>query len=217
MFTEAVELDDDFPPDAQPQYDYATDLEPTTNPNLDKGLFLREPQLSNGCLLGSIANLLELPASETNRQQKVHKWVTAPMPNDFELLLTGNATLQLWTKTVNGVAQGGRICVYLFVRRTVPGLPVDIPLLTTGSLTSKSYTDTTWPTDWEEISVDYPFVSLPTLLPNERLGVAIQVERANTGNDGLEFMYDHPSFESRLQIRGRPGSALLGRAPAPTR
>ena len=41
-----------------------------------------------------------------------------------------------------------------------------------------------------------------SLLPGERLGVAISVERSGTNpGDGLEFMYDHPSFDSRLQIK----------------
>ena len=40
------------------------------------------------------------------------------------------------------------------------------------------------------------------LLPGERLGLAISVEKGGTNpGDGLEFMYDHPSFDSRLQIK----------------
>jgi hypothetical protein len=31
--------------------------------------------------------------------------------------------------------------------------------------------------------------------------VAISVERSGTDGDGLEFMYDHPSFDSRLQVK----------------
>ena len=124
------------------------------------------------------------------------------------------ATLQLWTKTVNGVTgQDLRLSLH---PRTVLGLPTDIPLPPPADHDSRPTPNATWPTRLGGNPVDYPFVSLPTLLPNERLGVAIQVERANTGNDGLEFMYDHPSFESRLQIEADRGAALLVRAVAPT-
>ena len=39
------------------------------------------------------------------------------------------------------------------------------------------------------------------ILGQPRLGIAIQVERAGTGAPGLEFMYDHPNFESRLEVQ----------------
>jgi hypothetical protein len=199
MFTSPVQLDGNYPDDQQPLYDYATDLEPATGADQDKGLFVREAG-TNGCLLGTVLSVVDLPLTETTRHQKIHKWVSPPMPTDFELLLTGNATLQLWTKTVNGVAQSGRICVSLFIRRSSAGIPTDIPVLNAQSVVNTQYTDSTWPTDWTEIAVPITFASLPTFIPGDRIGLAIHVERANTGNDGLEFMYDHPSFDSRLEL-----------------
>ena len=61
-----------------------------------------------------------------------------------------------------------------------------------------------WPKDnWTEVDVPMNFLyAAGSLLPGERLGVAISVERSGTNpGDGLEFMYDHPSFDSRLQIK----------------
>jgi hypothetical protein len=43
-----------------------------------------------------------------------------------------------------------------------------------------------------------------------RLGLALTVERAGTGGPGLEFMYDHPDFESRLEVQNNQGLSLLG-------
>ena len=39
-----------------------------------------------------------------------------------------------------------------------------------------------------------------TIEPGERLGLALSVERANTGGDGLSFMYDHPKYPARLEV-----------------
>lgn len=35
---------------------------------------------------------------------------------------------------------------------------------------------------------------------NDRLGVAISVERGHTADEALSFMYDHPNYPSRLEI-----------------
>jgi hypothetical protein len=43
--------------------------------------------------------------------------------------------------------------------------------------------------------------TLNPLVPNSRLGVAVQVERAGTAGGGLQFIYDEPSYESRLEVK----------------
>ncbi len=61
-----------------------------------------------------------------------------------------------------------------------------------------------WPkSNWTEVDVPMKFLHAGgSLVPGERLGVAISVERSGTNpGDGLEFMYDHPSFDSRLQVK----------------
>jgi hypothetical protein len=62
----------------------------------------------------------------------------------------------------------------------------------------------TWPrTNWTELHIDMNFLyAAGSILEGERLGLAISVEKNGTNpGDGLEFMYDHPSFDSRLQIK----------------
>lgn len=39
-----------------------------------------------------------------------------------------------------------------------------------------------------------------TIEPGERLGLALSVERSNTGGEALAFMYDHPKYPARLEV-----------------
>jgi hypothetical protein len=207
MFNEAPELDPAYPVDAQPLFDYATDVEPAVNPGLDKGLALRRGT-QNGCLLDGGTTelpLLDLHSPlETSKHEKVHKWVSEPMPQDFELLLLGHGTLELWTRTVNGASYPGKVCAWLYVRKVIDGVLVDVtidtPVITTLGSRYFTYAQNPWPANWTPISVDLSFVSPPTILEGEQIGLALTVERPGTTQDALEFMYDHPSFESRLQL-----------------
>ena len=47
--------------------------------------------------------------------------------------------------------------------------------------------------------IDANLGGLP-LVPDTRLGVAIRLDRNGTDGDALQFMYDHPSFDSRLTV-----------------
>ncbi len=41
-----------------------------------------------------------------------------------------------------------------------------------------------------------------TVIPrDQRLGIAISVEQTGTGADALEFAYDHPTRQSRLEVQ----------------
>jgi len=122
------------------------------------------------------------------------------------LLLDGEATLSLWTRTINAAEHPGRICVFLFARKlNVLGQPVDVPMANqnVANATWFPYEEDSWPrVDWTEISVPMNFAyAAGSLLPGERLGLAISVEKAGTTpGEGLEMLYDHPSFDSRLQV-----------------
>jgi hypothetical protein len=107
---------------------------------------------------------------------------------------------------VNGGTYAGKICVFLFVRQlNVLGIPVDTPAvnLTPPLLNATYFThqQSPWPSTWTEINVPLSFLLNVHLLPGSRLGVAIQVDRGGTGADGLQFMYDEPSFDSRLEVK----------------
>jgi hypothetical protein len=200
-----------------PLYDYATDVEPPLNPDQDKGLQMPKPTstLGNGCLTNSLlqipANLL--PDSSTTNMQTIHKWVSNPMGSGFNVTLTGQATLDLWTQSINAASYSGNLCIWLFTRTMVAGLPVDTPVTTvSGSMNAASplscsgflsyyqCSESTWPTGWTELHIPLKFSNATTLGPTTQLGLALQVERAGTAGGGMQFLYDEPSFDSRLQI-----------------
>jgi Tfp pilus assembly protein PilV len=201
-------------------FDYATDpaVEPVQNPGSDIGLNLLEPA-GNGCLASApLASTLDLPLGEggtpDNRHLKTHLWLSNPLSEQFGLLDSAHAALQLWTKSINGASYSGKICIWLFKRITylnalgqqvvvdVPAVNVDPPLVNALYFT---YTKPTWPTQWTELSIPMNMIWASNLPSNQlgppRLGLAIQVERAGTNAPGIEFMYDHPDFESRLEVQ----------------
>ena len=66
-----------------------------------------------------------------------------------------------------------------------------------------------WPSEWSKVSVPLCFAAvnaaglvIPAVLPpNSRVVLSLMVKRGGTQpGQGLEFMYDHPDFESRLQL-----------------
>ncbi len=199
-------------------YDYATDVEPVVNPNADIGLNLIKPT-TNSCLLNApLLSQLDFPvlSSETNKQLKTHIWLSNPLNTGFKLLTAADASLQLWTKAINEASYSGKICIWVFKRVTalnllgqtitvdVPAVNLDPPLVNAAYF---AYSKATWPTSWTEIAVPMRFIwatdalSGLNIVGQPRLGLAIQVERAGTSGSGLEFMYDHPSFESRLEVQ----------------
>jgi type II secretory pathway pseudopilin PulG len=227
MFTQAPRLDENYGPSQQPQFDYATDVEPPSNGALDKGLIIR-PQsglLSTGCVASplldatNLTRYVDFALTEPNPEQKMHKWLSASVPTDRSLVMTGEGTLSLWTRTVNGATYDGKICIWLFVRTTVNvpllgSVRTDVPLVhlpSTGVGEAAFWTESRspWPSQWTEIEVDLSGFDVPpldtnlgvTLNPGDRLGLAIAVDRGGTGStQGLEFLYDHPNFDSRLEV-----------------
>ncbi len=199
MFNDPPKLDPSLPADQQPLYDYSTDVEPLTGADADRGIQIRHSGLP-GCIFSP-------SISDGVPSQKVHRWLTPPIPNGFELLLDGEATLSLWTRTINGAEHPGRICVFLYARKlNVLGIPVDVPMVNQDITDALwfPHEEAVWPrNNWTELSVNMNFLyAAGALLPGERLGLAISVEKGGTNpGDGLEVMYDHPSFDSRLQIK----------------
>ena len=134
MFEQARPPDTDAPD--QYLYDYSTDVGRTetqpcgaTSP-LRCGLAMQKLS-QNGCLLQqttslaqlSLLNLgddfLDLPSSESNRQYKTHVWLSNELNNNFSLLTSADASLDLWTRTVGGASYPGKICVTVFKRVTL--------------------------------------------------------------------------------------------------
>jgi hypothetical protein len=202
MYPSAPVLD----PEA-PIYDYATDVEPSVDPLEDKGLQML-PQSSAGCAIDALG----VTAGDLlgdQKWRKVHRWLSPPMPGgaDVQLLGGDNNYLDLWTQTVNNVAYSGKICFWLFERHTnILGVPIDTPAVNLDpallNLTYFTYSQSQWPTTWTELHIPINFALNVHLLPGSRLGLAIAVDRSGTGDgtQGLQFMYDEPSFDSRLEL-----------------
>jgi Tfp pilus assembly protein PilV len=187
----------------EPLINFATDvLSPT--PSQDKGLRTIKPG-TNGCPALSIAQGPEQVTSPNPpRYQEIHKWLSPAIPTGASVQLNGRGAFNLWTRTVAGVSYPARICVWLF-QRTVNGLgvPQDTAAvnLDASNVPYWQYSASAWSSDkWGEISIPLHF-TLSALNPGSRLGVAVQVERAGTTGGGLQFLYDEPSFESRLEVK----------------
>jgi hypothetical protein len=195
--------------DESPLYDYATDIEPTNNPNLDKGLQMPKPA-SSGCLSSLFQPLTSgsgtmLPDPDPTRMQTIHKWLSNPMGSGFNVILDGTGTLDLWTQSVDAATYTGKICFWIFERHlNVLGVPVDTPAanldLSNVTYFQHSPAGGVWPTTWTELHIPLHFNLGVNLGPNSRLGFALQVERSGTSGGGLQFMYDEPSFDSRLIV-----------------
>jgi hypothetical protein len=194
------------PPDAFPEneslpalFDYSDDfyLEPT--PDTDKGVQIRRDDTS-GCHYD--------PAGATNPESQVHRWVTDPMPQAFEM--GGKVTLELYTRTLNDALYTGTLCVYLFERKeTGPvGLPVAEDALLVDSESGNPYWEYEpegngyWPRNsWAKIRLTMDFEGAPKILAaGRRLGVALSVDRANTPADAIPIMYDHPNYATRIEV-----------------
>jgi type II secretory pathway pseudopilin PulG len=182
---------DPFPldPTLPDTFDFADDtyLEPT--PDFDDGLQMLRGD-SNGC---------SYSPGGANPEAKIHRWVTDPLAANYHM--SGHATLEISSKTINGAVHTGKICVFLFVRTTVGTVVTDTQITDSGTgLPHWTYQP---PGNWTSgswglyrVGLDFPST---TIAAGKRLGVAISVERA--GSPGhLQFIYDHTKFDSRLEI-----------------
>jgi hypothetical protein len=233
MYTRSAPLDTSFPDDQQPLADYATDVEAgcgTNNCNTqDKGLQEKTPPDPSGlgCAVTSL-NLSGVQPLGPTPSLYLHKWVSPAIPSGFgNVVLDGSGELNLWTQTIDGNTSSGRICVWLFTRHleTVDTFAVNLggtaatcnvneqdccPTTTGVNLTyfTCSFPNSAWNSDWPhggwtEIHMPLHFGSL-TLPAGDRLGLAVSVSAGGTPqNTGLQFMYDHPSFDSRLEVDTR--------------
>jgi len=193
------------PPDPAPDdlndplaYDYSTDpyLEPALNPEKDEGVQIRPDEKVNGCLSD--------PAKETTSahpESQIHRWVSDPMVIDFTL--TGKVTLEFYTRSINNTVHKGTACVFLYKRHE----GVDAILANkkggTGYWTwsPESEFNFKWPLAWGRVRLTMDFLSPPYTIPkDDRLGIAIGVERGNTAVDAIQVMYDHPQYPARLEV-----------------
>lgn len=189
------------PPDPDPEdptnpaeYDYSNDFYLDTTPDTGTGVQIRKDD-TNGCHYQ--------PTGTTNPESQVHRWVTDPMVEAF--VMSGQATLQFFTESLNNSSGTGEVCVYLFKRHEEGPVATD-SLLTNvsggvGYWTHSPAENGPWPQEWAKVRLTMSFNEAPYTIPaGDRLGVALSVERANTQADALSFMYDHPNYPTRLEV-----------------
>jgi type II secretory pathway pseudopilin PulG len=187
-----VPPDPDYLDDSNPAlFDYADDfyLEPT--PDTDKGVqILRDT--TSGCNY--------VPVGSTNPEARMHRWVTDPMAADFKMV--EKVTLEFYTRTLNDESYNGELCVYLFKRNKSESLDTRLTDKSTGNLYWKyNPGGTWWRGQWKKERLTMTFASSPyTIFKDERLGVALSVERTKTTGAALAFMYDHPKYPTRLEV-----------------
>lgn len=187
--------------DETPVYDYATDVEPLGSPDHDKGL-----QLIVGSDCGAMPATTVATGAEADAAmfQRLHKWVTPPVPAaSTDLTLTGDATLSLWTQSIEGGVYAAQMCVWLFVREAGADVALVQPLESRPYFT---YSKSSWPSGgWTEITMsldfDAPAGGQVPLPPGSQLGLALSVDDGS--GSGIQILYDEPSFDSRIQLHTR--------------
>ncbi len=183
------------PPDPEPEnpsnpsvYEYSKDF------YLEPGLQIRRDDTS-GCHYE--------PTGTTNPESQIHRWVSDPMPFKFEL--TGRATLEFYTRTLNDSPYPAALCVYLFDRSEGESGVTDTQFAKKDDLTTyweygqgSSY----WPRNgWVKVRLTMELDDAPEFIfKDDRLGVALSVDRAYTQNDAISIMYDHPNYPTRVEV-----------------
>jgi type II secretory pathway pseudopilin PulG len=192
------------PPDPAPAdpnvpalYDYSDDtyLEPT--PDTDRGLQIRLDD-TPGCNY--------VPTGTTNPESQVHRWVTDPLESDF--ILSETVTLEFYTRTLNDEPHTGQLCVYLYKRHEEGSPLVFTDSLLTNKVGGTPYWTFTpkgselWPAgEWARRRLEMTFNGAPYTIPaGDRLGVALSTERSITEADAIPIMYDHPRYQTRLEV-----------------
>jgi Tfp pilus assembly protein PilV len=214
MLTQAGPFEN-LPDSQQPLYDYATDVEPLQNADQDKGLQEKIPAnaIGSGSCLTDISSSTSLQTLGTTPQFYLHKWLSPQVPSGSgTIALDGSGELDLWTQTINGATNPGKICIWLFARATSGSTVTDTLAVDKSSgnpyfvYSNAPCPPTCWPSSaWTELHVPLSFqtasggsVQIPE---GSRLGIAIGVERQGTlPGDGLQFMYDHPTYDSRVSV-----------------
>lgn len=216
------------PPDPEPDNpdvpaiaDYADDLEPDgVTSGSDKGLQMLS-QEANGC---------NPSPGGTDAKKRIHWWSTKRLEvgsagSGDTFAMTGDSTLELWTRTIDDAQASGAVCIYLRERPVnLLFLELDrepIPLAEISSPTagfSCSVFDAangvgrcstaTWPSGaWRKLRISLGSEPDFGLGLYSRIEVGISVDPDGTtsaegdpDSNVLQFLYDHPTFDSRFEV-----------------
>jgi hypothetical protein len=186
------------PPDGAPEdatlpadYDYSSDYPLQTTVDAAKGIQLRRDE-STGCHFK--------PSGSSVPQWQTHRWVTDPLQSDFTM--SGQVTLDVWTRTVKDVNTKAALCVSLFDRQETPKGEDSWLTNKVGGAAYWEYVPSgngLWPEKWSEVPVKMTFNGPITILKGHRLGLALGVN-GSTSADAISLMYDHPNYRSRIEV-----------------
>jgi prepilin-type N-terminal cleavage/methylation domain-containing protein len=182
-----------------PLYDYSSDSYLEPSPDTDKGVQILHDDTA-GCHF--------TPTSTVHPEAKVHRWVTDPMTSEFKL--SGNVTLEFYSRTLNEDSYPGTVCAYLYEQgpeeSTPEGLKANIFLkedAETGNLfwTYSSQGIGSWPrTEWTKLRLQMKLAEPFAVQPGNRLGIALSVDAGTTPAEAIPIMYDHPNYPTRLEV-----------------
>jgi len=187
------------PPDPDPEdesnpplYDYSSDtyLEPPTG--TDQGLQLLHDD-SAGCNFP--------PKSSVHPEAKMHRWVTDKMTQPFKL--SGTVTLEFYSRTLGEASYPGTVCAFLFKRSADEKSDERFRNAENSQLywTYSSQGTGSWPrTAWTKLRLTMKISGSQEVAKDERLGLALSVDAGTTPAEGLQIMYDHPDYASRLEV-----------------
>ncbi len=194
------------PPDPTPEdvntplsYDYSSDYENAPTPETAKGIQLRREEAA-GCTYKE---------GKTAPAWEEHRWVTDPMPKEFKMTTgegTGQVTIDFFTRALSDSQYTGKLCMYLFKRSESGSTFTDTMLANNvGGASYWTWVPATankyWPREkWEEVTTSMTFNGPVKVEKNERLGLALSLERAGTQGDAVSILYDHPSYRSRIEV-----------------
>jgi len=128
--------------------------------------------------------------SPTNYKYAVHAWTTPEFKEEF--VLSGRATVSIWTETVGAVSGRGFMCATLIERRVSGQVPTDTVL---GSTT---YDVSAWPATPRRLSFSFT-VPQPADIDVDRQLVLVLHLRQESAQD-VAVLYDHPSYQSLLEL-----------------
>jgi len=121
----------------------------------------------------------------------VHAWTTPEFEDEF--VLSGRATVSIWTETLGDVSGRGFMCATLVERRVSGGgTPSDTVLAST------TYDVSAWPASPRRLSFTFT-VPQPADIDEDRQLVLVLHLREESAQD-VALLYDHPSYQSLLEI-----------------
>lgn len=128
--------------------------------------------------------------SPANYKYAVHAWTTPEFEEAF--VLSGRATVSIWTETVGAGSGRGLMCATLIERRVSGQVPTDTVLGST------SYDVPAWPATPRRLSFTFA-IPQPADIDAGRQLVLVLHLREESAQD-VALLYDHPSYQSLLEV-----------------